>query len=282
LRENNQQFNNSMPIPKKSLGQNFLLDQKALDLICSVAEISAKDNVFEIGPGTGNLSVLLALKSKKLLMIEKDEQLANRLKSHLKNSVMVVGDVLEVNLVEILKANDFSKYKLVANIPYYITGRILRLFLENDVLRPELMVLLVQKEVAERICKKDGRASIMSISIDYYGRPELAGIISRESFFPVPAVDSAILKIKMKKPTELLHLTLKERSDFFRLVRIGFASRRKTLLNNFLSGFPKQDKNFWLEVFKQAEIDSSLRAERLALADWERIRLVLVKNGFLS
>lgn len=268
---------------KKSLGQNFLTDDLVVDKIIEAGEISENDNVLEIGPGRGFLTRALIEKAGKVLVVEKDEELAQYCKKNLSQKKLEVleGDVLGMNWKEILTQKNFCEagispaeicqsdnfsYKLIANIPYYITGKIIRLFLENN-FQPEVLVLMVQKEVAERICKKAGKHSILSISVQYFGEPEIVEIVSREKFDPIPDVDSAVLKIKIDREKRR---DFEFEKKFFRLVKIGFSNPRKTLINNLSSGF-QREKSEIEEFFKKLEFSKNTRAQELEIDDWENL-----------
>ncbi len=252
---------------KKSLGQNFLIDTAVVDRIIEVGEISEKDNVVEIGPGRGFLTRALACRAGRVLAIEKDEELASFCQNSLRapNLEILAGDVLEVDWEEILTQREFLDFKLVANIPYYITGKILRLFLENS-FQPSILVLMVQKEVAERICAKPGKLGVLSLSVQYFGEPEMVEIVPREKFNPVPDVDSAVLKIVVKNENRL---SPEEEKKFFRLIKVGFSSPRKTLVNNLSAGLQK-DKIEVEKILKQIGFDGKTRAQELGVEEWRR------------
>lgn len=264
--------------PKKSLGQNFLKDKKALKKIVDAAELNLKDKVLEIGPGTGLLTEELLKKTKELILIEKDRQLAEMIADNFQFPIpsardtfpnkqgVMSGDILKINLPKLIEGNDFFDYKVVANIPYYITGKILRLLLETEY-PPSLLVLLLQKEVAERICAKPGEMSILSVSVQYFGQPEIVGYVPKESFDPVPKVDSAILKITPKP--ELLSLKIRSQK-LMKLVKVGFSSRRKTLANNLCAGLgmEKQAAEGFLTSLGRGK---NIRAQQLTIGEWERL-----------
>lgn len=292
---------------KKSLGQNFLNDEDVVEKIIEAGELSKKDKILEIGPGRGFLTRELVKNSAEVLAVEKDEELVKYCRNNLpqKNLDILEGDVLKLNWKEILTNRGFlgisslskvrgkteqrteftelvngetrgnfdekicqtrNSYKLIANIPYYITGKILRLFLEND-FKPQILVLMIQKEVAERICQKPGKHSVLSLSVQYFGEPEIIQTVPREKFEPVPEVDSAILKIKLnRKKGSSLDLEKK----FFRLVKIGFSSPRKTFLNNLSAGL-KIEKQKIEEKLKQFGFDKNTRAQELRIEDWGKM-----------
>ena len=268
---------------KKSLGQYFLRDQKALEQIVAAADLKKEDKVLEIGPGKGVLSGELLKRANRVLMIEKDEKLANEMAHNFQfpisnfqsisndlilnfknKAAIVAGDVLDVNLPEVIEQNNFQDYKVVANIPYYITGKIIRLLFETKY-QPKLIVLLVQKEVAERICARAGDMSILAVSVQYFGTPEIINTVFKESFAPVPRVDSAILKIVPFNNQACLQ---EDEKEFFKIVKIGFASPRKTLLNNLSAGL-QVPKDEVATIMKKCSLDIKLRAEDLSIEDWK-------------
>lgn len=254
---------------KKSLGQYFLVDKKALAKIVEAASLDNQDVVLEIGSGSGILTKELARRAKKVIAVEIDEKFAKVLKTNLRkfsNTEVIFGDIRKI----FSKLNLPKNYKVVANIPYYITSPILKMFL-SFYKKPQEMVLLVQREVAERICVSPGDASILSVSVRFYGEPEILSTVNRNSFRPVPKVDSAILKIS--NITDI-NTKLANEKEFFKTVRIGFSSRRKTLANNLSAGFhiPK-DRAF--AIIKSAGLDIKIRAQKLNLCDWIKISNII-------
>ena len=261
--------------PKKSLGQHFLQDKQALERIVKAADLKVDDNVIEIGPGTGVLTNVLTsvLTSGKLIAIEKDSVLAHEIKNQKSNLKIIEGDILEINLPRLIEENDFFDYKVVANIPYYITGKIIRLLFETKY-SPKLIVLLVQKEVAQRICAKPGDMSILAASVQFFGKPEIVAEVPKESFSPVPKVDSAILKIV---PFENQIELKKEAKELFRLVKIGFASRRKTLANNLAAGLQISKKEIE-KIIRKCSLNMRARAEDLSIEEWKLLQQEVEKQ----
>lgn len=246
----------------KEIGQHFLIDEKVLDKIIETADIDNNDVILEIGPGLGILTKELCKRSKEVVAIELDESMIPVVKtSCLKNSNLKVvnANALEFDL------STFYNYKVVSNLPYYITSPLIKKFLTSDY-QPTEMILLVQKEVAERICAKPSRMSILAISVQFYGNPSLVDIVKKESFYPTPKVDSAILKIRVyKKP-----LFNVDQKLFFRLVKAGFGEKRKQMINSF-SGGMSLGKDEVEKIFKMAGIDPQYRAESLSMTDWGKI-----------
>jgi 16S rRNA (adenine1518-N6/adenine1519-N6)-dimethyltransferase len=253
---------------KHGLGQNFLVNKEVLNSIVEAADIDHDDLIIEVGPGLGTLTQELVQKAEKVVGIEKDEKLAGLLPDFIQNEKLhvVTGDILSVNIPELVTD---QMYKVVANIPYYITSRIIRLFLELPH-QPTTIVMLVQKEVAERICAKPGEMSVLALSVQVYGKPEIIEIVKKESFFPAPAVDSAILRISY---IEYQYPRIPEK-DLFRTINIGFAAKRKTLANNLQSGFhiEKIQAEAYIE---EIGLKPSARAQELTLDSWADLTKVL-------
>jgi len=251
--------------PSKRLGQNFLVDEGILKKIVEAAELSKNDIVLEIGPGIGNLTVKLAKRVKKVVAVEKDQRMIEILKETLKdfkNVKIIKADILKFSpKIYNLKS---KIYKVVANIPYYLTSPLIRKFVETVEVKPQLLVLMVQKEVAQRICTKPPDMSILAVSVQFYAKAEIISFVSKKSFWPQPKVDSAIIKIIPRKsalPIRVNPLL------FFKVVRAGFSQPRKQLANNFSKklGIDKIKVREWLLKNK---IQPTQRAETLNLEDW--------------
>ncbi len=260
----------------KNLGQNFLIDKTVLDKIVSASDLNTNDVIIEIGPGLGTLTQELSVRCGKVIAIEKDNKMAEMLEKKLLTThyslltKIINDDILKINLDELLKkyAPD-GKYKLVSNIPYYITSPIIKLFLEAET-KPELIVLLVQKEVAERICAKPGKLSILALSVQIYGEPEIVSFVDKSAFYPEPKVDSAILKIKNIKKGAPDHAPKDDYKNLFRIIKIGFSSKRKKLLNNLSAGL-NIDKKETAKILSNANINLNARGQELRLEDWEKL-----------
>ncbi|MFA5927066.1 MAG: 16S rRNA (adenine(1518)-N(6)/adenine(1519)-N(6))-dimethyltransferase RsmA [Patescibacteria group bacterium] len=249
---------------KKGLGQNFLVDRIALEKIVGSAELKPEDCVVEVGPGLGTMTEELVARAKKVVAIELDRVLASLLADRLGDRAEIVNaDILRINLAKTIGA--CSGYKVVANIPYYITSRILRFFLEASE-KPSLIVLLTQKEVAEQITAKPGDMSLLSVSVQAYGDPEIVDLVGASSFFPVPKVNSAILRVR-NIGWKIENLGEKE---FFRSVRIGFSSRRKTLLNNLSAGY-QFNKVKTLGILEKVGLTDKTRAQELSVQKWQEL-----------
>jgi 16S rRNA (adenine1518-N6/adenine1519-N6)-dimethyltransferase len=252
-----------MELPKKSLGQHWLEDESALKKISESIYISSDDTVLEIGPGLGALTKYLVKKAKKVIAVELDETLAARLNS------VVPADNLEIIAQDILKF-DFAtlphNYKVVANIPYYLTGNLLRVLISSTN-PPKSMVLLVQKEVAERIAAKPGNMSMLAVSVQLYYEAELSDVVPAAAFHPAPKVDSQIVVLKRRLKPLFPNLNTQK---FFRIVKAGFSEKRKKLRSS-LSGGLGISKAEADELLNSADINLDLRAETLSLQQWYKI-----------
>jgi 16S rRNA (adenine1518-N6/adenine1519-N6)-dimethyltransferase len=253
---------------RKGLGQHFLIDGGVLGVILAAAEISPDDIIVEVGPGLGILTEALAKKAGGVIAIELDDRLAALLKKTLAsfdNVTIINDDVLNIEPGELLRRQGNPDYKVVANLPYYITSPVLRHFLEAEA-KPRVMVVMVQAEVAEAIAAKPGDMSLLSISVQFYGRPEIIRRVPAASFYPAPEVDSAVLRIELyPRPAVAV-----DGGGFFELVRAGFAAPRKQLANSLAQGLGLP-KNFVLPLLEKADIDGERRAETLTLEEWARL-----------
>jgi 16S rRNA (adenine1518-N6/adenine1519-N6)-dimethyltransferase len=254
---------------RKGLGQNFLIDEDILGLIISTSELSTEDLVIEVGPGLGVLTEELAKHAGRVAAIELDDNLAALLKERIsgfKNVAVINQDILKIDITALLSEYKTLKYKVVANLPYYITSPVLRHFLEGEC-KPESMVVMVQKEVAGEIAAKPGKMSLLSIGVQLYGQPEIITKVPAESFYPAPKVDSAVLKVT---PYAQPPVQIDDREGFFKLVRAGFSSARKQLANSLARGLgiTKEES---LALLEKAEIDPQRRAETLAIEEWANL-----------
>lgn len=264
-------FENSMIKAKKSLGQNFLKDDSVVKRIVDAAKITFEDVVVEIGPGKGVMTQQLAGRAKKVIAIELDDRLIPVLEEKFANQgnvEIVQGDILKINLPKLIEDAQIAnnKYKVVANIPYYITGPIVRLLLETRHPASEI-ILMVQKEVAERICAKPGDMSILAVAVQYYANAEMLFGVPKTAFDPEPQVDSAIIKIVYNAEKSIGH---EEAKKFFRIVKAGFSAKRKTLANN-LSNSLHIKKGEVEEILEKSGFSKSIRAQELSVAHWEAL-----------
>jgi len=248
--------------PLKKLGQNFLIDKNILDKIILASRLTNKDIVLEIGPGIGTLTQALALKAKKVIAIEKDKKLALILKQTLlkyQNVEIIWDDILKASFIND-KLPMINNCKVVANLPYNIALAVIRKFIEEKN-PPETMILMLQKEVAEKICSQ--KSSLPKIAIEFYAKPKILFYVPKDCFWPQPKVDGAVIKI-----TDIQKNVPKVNKDlFFKILKAGFASPRKTILNN-LSKSLKLDKEKTTQWLKNSSISPQKRPENLTLKDW--------------
>lgn len=252
--------------PKKSLGQNFLTSVPALKKIVDAAEIKSGEKILEVGPGKGNLTELLLKTDASVFAVEKDHRLIPELQNKFSKEIeegkltLIETDILDFD------QNSFfnGEYKIVANIPYYITGQLLRKFLSAEK-QPKIMVLLLQKEVVTRIIATDKKESLLSLSIKAYGTPKKVGDVNRGSFFPTPNVDSAIISIKNISKNFFDSIS---EENFFKVINQGFSHKRKKLLNNLSEIYEKEKV---LKIFGEIGLDKNIRAEDLKLEAWKEI-----------
>lgn len=250
--------------PIKSLGQNFLKNEKIADQIIAAADLTNDDIVLEVGPGTGILTERLVKQAKEVWAIEKDYDLVEKLRKNItaKSLKLIHQDALWFDL------SMLSRYKVVANIPYNITSPLIRKFIENEP-RPELLVLMVQKEVAERICAKAGNRDrgLLTLIVEFYADAEILFEVSRKEFYPSPNVDSAVIKIVPK-----VSLPNIEPALFFQVVKAGFSSKRQQI-HNSLAGTLRLEKDRVTKLLSDSKIDTKLRAEDLTLDQWRDLAL---------
>jgi len=261
-------LNRYLVYPSKGLGQNFLIDNSVLKKIIKAAELTKKDVILEIGPGIGNLTRELAHKAKRIIAVEKDPKLARILKETLKefkNIQIIQGDILKIQDTR-YKIQD--TYKIVANLPFYIAAPVFRKFLESCKVQPCTMTLMVQKEVAQRICASPAKMNLLAVSVQFYAEPEIISYVSKKSFWPEPKVDSAILKITPSGKKSTIVGILPE--EFFRVVKAGFSQPRKMLINN-LSAKLRVKKGLIREILQKNHINPAQRPETLTIKDWVQI-----------
>ncbi len=248
------------PKARKSLGQHWLADQGILKAITDLADISSEDTVLEIGPGTGRLTKLLSAKANKVIAVELDSSLAIKLTAlNLANVRVANEDILDYDLSKL------GSYKLVANIPYYLTGKIIKLISETAN-RPKLAVLLVQKEIADRLAALPGDMSILGLTCQFYWDVQKGPLVSPDKFIPPPKVTSQIVKLTPKT----FNLSDEETRELFRLIKIAFSSKRKTILNNLSSGY-RQDKKKIETILLAINIQPNRRPQTLSLNEWQKL-----------
>ena len=279
--------------PARSRGQNFLIEEEVYEKIIKAADLKENDVVLEVGPGLGFLTTRLAKIVKKVVAVELDDKLAEVLRTGLmaqgiypvksgdagilpsaklfdrvKNVEVVNSDILKIPPLNLPLVKGESPqgrgFKIVANLPYNITSIFLRKFLSAEN-KPAMMVLMLQKEVAERIIARPPKMSLLAVSVQFYSRSEIVDIVPANCFWPKPEVDSAIVKLKVK--SEKLKVSDKE---FFKLVKIGFSAKRKMLKNNLAAGFhisPEEAE----ERVKKAGFNPKIRAQELSVEDWAKL-----------
>lgn len=252
---------------RKGLGQHFLVDGSVLEKIVAAAELVPSDTVIEVGPGLGVLTNELAKYAGKVFAVELDSHLADLLRQKFTDPTAVVvvnQDILKISPIAMLGC--ISDYKVVANLPYYITSAVIRHFLEAKV-KPSLMVLMVQKEVAQQITAKPGEMSLLSVSVQLYGKPTIVSKVPAGCFYPAPEVDSAILKIEVYPQPKI---ATEDTVGFFNVVRAGFSANRKQLVNSLANGL-KIPKTEISPLLQQVAVDEKRRAETLTIEEWGRL-----------
>lgn len=287
--------------PKKSLAQNFLTDESHLHAIAAAAELTERDTVLEIGPGLGVLTHHLAAQAGRVVAVELDEQLVGFLQERFADDAhvsIVHGDILQADLPSLvgdverldvehlvvdrlgvdssgnMDASHATKpaYKVVANLPYYITSAVLRYLLESEC-SPTTAILMVQKEVAERICAAPGNLSILAVSVQFYANPQIVRHVPAEAFYPRPKVDSAVLRLDVL-PSPVVDTV--DPNAYFRVVKAGFSKKRKQLLNSVSAGLHR-DKSEIRTALESAQIDPKRRAETLTLMEWGDLCRILME-----
>ncbi len=260
---------------KKSLGQHFLKSERALSAIVDAGDPTGNDLILEIGPGKGVLTERLMRLAGKVVAVEKDDMLFQELREKYSDEIakgkldLIHGDILDFD-PQVLKFYEDLNYKLIANIPYNITGAILEKFLSAEY-QPQTVVLLVQDEVAKRIIARDGKESILSISVKAYGTPLYIDKVLSGSFAPAPTVDSAIIAIEDISKDFFSNFSEKA---FFTLLQAGFQSKRKKLSSNLAKIYPKEKV---LEAFHDLNMDDNTRAEDISVEKWLSIATKLLK-----
>jgi 16S rRNA (adenine1518-N6/adenine1519-N6)-dimethyltransferase len=283
--------------PKKSLGQNFLVDEHALNNIVRAADVTPDDVVLEIGPGLGSLTGYLSAAARHVIAVEIDRTLIPPLRSVLadrSNVTLIEGDILKLDPAELLaeaslrgghrptkqspdQSNEIASqtalamtnqrhYKVVANIPYYITSAIIRHLLEAD-LKPRSIVLTIQLEVAQRIIAQPDDMNLLAVSVQFYGVPRIVQRIPAGAFYPAPDVDSAVVRIDLPDQPRV---AVKNVDTFFKVAKTGFGQKRKQLHNSLTAGLPLKHEQI-MQALSDVGIDPKRRAETLTLEEWGRL-----------
>ena len=256
----------------KKLGQNFLINEDVINNIVEGAEISKEDVIIEIGPGIGSLTKALIANAKKVISIELDSNMVDILKARFgifDNFEVIYGDVLKTNLADLIE--EYDSVKVVANLPYYITTPIIMKLLE-DRLKLKSITVMVQKEVAERICStcKDREYGAITVSVQYYASPSIMMDVLKENFMPSPEVDSSVIKLDL---LERPRVDVKDEKMFFRLVKGAFTQRRKTIYNSLTCcGKSKEEIG---KILYKLNINTKLRAENLSIEQYAQIANML-------
>lgn len=257
---------------KKQLGQHWLHDRDTLEHIADCADLKSNDTVLEVGPGLGTLTSVLLRRAQQVVAVEFDEELARKLPGQFpgKNLSVLHQDILQFDTSTLVKG-----YKVVANVPYYITSKIIQKFM-TDVNRPSVVVLLIQKEVAERAAAKPGEMSILAVSAQLYADVSLGDVVDAELFTPPPKVDSQVLILT----TKALDLPANvQEKQFFRIVKAGFSAKRKKLRSS-LSGGLALEKTAVEALLQSVDISADARAEDLSLDEWRRIVEAYYSTGY--
>jgi len=257
--------------PARSKGQNFLINEGIYQAIIKAADIKPKDTILEVGPGLGFLTAKIAAQAKRVVAVELDDKLATILNlaissQDVQNVEVINQDILRFNPQDYFTQDE--NYSVVANLPYNITSIFLRTFL-STLKPPNSLVLMLQKEVAERIVRLEPDMTLLSLSLAYYGQAEIIRTVPASDFWPAPAVDSAILRFiyTKNKPTPA---SIEQDKRFFRLARIAFSAKRKMLKNNLLAALDiSADKLD--NIFAKVGIDQKIRAENLSLENWHSL-----------
>lgn len=257
--------------PKKGLGQHFLIDKPSLAAMVEAGELTKQDTALEIGPGLGVMTGLLVKAAAKVIAVETDAVFAELLRREAPPNLEVVeADIMDFDLRQLP-----TGYKVVANLPYYLTSAILRLLMESAN-PPALAALLVQKEVAERVAAGPGEYSILALSVQYYAEAEVSLTVERHKFWPPPKVDSAILQLK-RRPRPLFEA---DTTKLFRLIKGGFSERRKQLKNS-LAGSLNADVSLITKLLAAAKIPPQARAQELDWSAWERLYKEAIKRELI-
>lgn len=254
--------------PSRSKGQNFLVTESVYDDIVAAGELTKDDTVLEVGPGLGFLTARLAKAAGQVVTVELDDKLANFLQTALDSQAVTNVTLLNQDILRFDPSNLPAAYKIVANLPYNISSIFLRTFLEQKN-APERMVLLLQKEVAERLLAKPGDMNLLALSVQFYSQPEIIRLVKAGNFWPEPKVDSALVRLKLDSSRSDAY-SAEEKKAFFRLARVGFSAKRKMLKNNLAAGL-KIDLTTATHILKTANLSPQIRAEDLSLYNWQKL-----------
>ncbi len=257
--------------PLKRLGQNFLISKKALNDFINACDLKKNDVVLEIGSGLGTITQEIAKKVKTVIAIEKDKKMCEIMKQTLRdfeNIEIINQDILKLKIQYQIP----KEYKVVGNLPFYITAPVIRKFLESKN-QPQEMIFMIQKEVAQRICAKPPNMSILAVSVQFYAKPKIVSYLPKNSFWPQPKVNSAIIKVVSNK----YQIAEINKKLFFQIVKAGFKSPRKQLVNNLSKGLKKDKEKVAVWLLKN-NIQPNQRAETLNVQDWISLTKTIKMN----
>ncbi|PIR03686.1 MAG: ribosomal RNA small subunit methyltransferase A [Candidatus Magasanikbacteria bacterium CG11_big_fil_rev_8_21_14_0_20_39_34] len=262
--------------PSKKYGQNYLITDAPIQKMVEAAGVSSKDTIIEIGPGFGVLTFALVQKAKEVISFEIEKKLVSYWDSQKeihKNLQLIWGNFLKEfpNF-----QSQLTNYKVVANLPYQVTSNVLRVLLESEK-KPKSITVMVQKEVAERICAKAGDMSLLSVSVQYYGKPKIITKVPSGCFWPAPKVDSAVIHIDVEQSSHTHHAD----EQFFSYVRAGFSNKRKQLAKNIASQFPLKE-SFIRETLESISLNPKARAQDLLVSDWQAFLTKLFQTEKIS
>jgi 16S rRNA (adenine1518-N6/adenine1519-N6)-dimethyltransferase len=252
--------------PNKTMGQNFLMNDEVLAQTVAAADIKPDDVVIEVGPGIATLTKLLAQKAGRVIAVEKDEHflpLLKKLAKSNKNVEVVMDDILKTDIQTLV--GDQS-YKVVANIPYYLTGKLIPLFLEH-VARPKSLTLLIQKEVGENIVARPGSMSLASVATQLYAAPKIIAHVPPSDFFPAPKVESVVLHLDVYKKSPY---AIRDNKLFFKVLKACFLGKRKQL-HNTLTNNLKLEKDVVMKILSAVQLSPEVRPQELSIDDWVRL-----------
>jgi len=259
-------------VPSKRFGQNFLIDKNIIKKILNQAKLGSKDIVLEIGPGIGTMTRELAKKAQKIIAVEKDPKMIEILKEttqDFQNIEIINADIMKYEVPKI----KYRDYKVIANLPYYITSPVIRKLLETEN-KPKEIILMVQKEVAQRICVLPPKTNLLAISVQFYAKPKIISYVSKKAFFPKPKVDSAIIQLKISGQNSKI-----DREKFFKIVKAGFSHPRKQLANNLLKELDflgkEINKEKIISLLAKKGILATQRPETLLLKNWIELTKIL-------
>lgn len=259
--------------PARSKGQNFLIREDVYKKIIETEDLNKGDTVLEVGPGLGFMAEIIARKAKKVIAVELDDKLAEALRVKLQKkgigNVKIINDDIISGSTASGVVGPLKKYKVVANLPFNITSRFLRMFLGEVKHKPETLVLLLQKEVAERIIAKPGQMSLLAVSVQFYANVQIVETVSKEAFWPKPKVDSTIVRLKVK--SKKLNV---DEEKFFKLVKIGFGAKRKQLQGNLAKGLGVESNKI-KKILKDCGLNERVRAQELSVDNWHKLYVVL-------